>query len=458
MKKYIIKLFVGLALISLSNCVMYKDPPATQDLAEESLPTDFEIPTEWTAVKKDTTDVKEDWYKVFNDTILNSLINEALDTVNPSIRYQLANIDIKSANVDIAKAGRSLFIDYNVAYTGSTVVNGDSQYNVGLYAPIRWEADLWGRIKAGVLAANEAVIAQIKNYSYTRQSIAGNICNLYFDISTTKKAIKVGNDYIKLNHNLVEILKVKQDVGISDIKDVYLAEAQYNSIKSIIEELKNSLQIQTRELEAILGRYPEGNLDINWLSNDLIPIKSISDPISLIRRRPDILMNESQVRSAFYMTEQAKLAKYPNLVLTATPGISSASTLVLGTGASLLGPILNGGLIEANIRKATATQKASVSLYGLSIINALKEVESSMDSEYILFERRKYTEKYVEESRNAYDVVVTQFEEGKIDIINTLYLQSRLLVAEFDLIKNTQDIYKQRVKLYLALGGDITEY
>lgn len=458
MKKSFYKYFLGLFVVTIFGCKMYKDPSSTEDLVKESLPSDFVIPEEWSKIDKADAEVRENWYEIFNEPKLNSLIVEALDTTNPSIRYQLSRIEASSANVRIAKTGNKVFMNYDGAYGGNSVLDGKSNYDIGLSAPISWEPDLWGKIEAGVLAADENVISQILNYTYTRQSIAGTVCDLYFDIATIQRGLEIGEDYISINQRLVDILNVKQDVGIIDKKDVYLAEAQYSSIQSIIEDFNNSLQSSTRALEALIGRYPNATLSIDWLGGELQPIDAISDPVSLIRRRPDIMANEANVRSAFYLTEQAKLAKYPSLVISASPGITTAGTLVLGTGASLLGPILNGGLIEANIDGATANQKALVSIYGLSIIDALKEVETALDSETILYKRRQFTQDVVDESRNAYDVAVTQYREGKIDLLNALQLQSQLLLTELELIRITQAIYKQRVRLYLSLGGNITEY
>lgn len=456
MKKSLKLSFLVVFALLLQQCKLYKTPENTKEMAKKATADNFEIPDYWSLNAGDTLDIAENWYKTFNNDQLNVLVEEALDTSNFAIIFQLANIDVSTARAKLAKSGKSIKVNYGGFYSGVSSTGGSDRYDFTASAPISWEADLWGKIEAGVLAADENVLANMYNYSYTRQSIAATVSSLYFKIGALNKTLEVGQEFLELNIQINDILEIREQVGIIDAQEVFLTEAQVNNIKSIIAQTENDLQKVTRELELILGRYPKNELKVNFEPGLLNPIESISNPIELINRRPDIKANEARVRALFYLNEQAKLAKYPSLVLSGSIGISTLSDLIFGTGASLLGPIFDGGAINSKIQEATAIQKQAVASYGLSILTGFKEVEASMNSEKLINEQYNYIVKSAEETKKAYEISVKQYGVGRIDLFSVLQLQAQWILTELDLISVSNDIYQQRIQLHLALGGNIT--
>lgn len=444
-------------MLIIQQCKVYDKPPKTEELATESLADSFNIPEFW-ETRQDSAEVVENWYKTFNDTHLNELVEEAIDTTNLSIIYQLALIEESIAQVNLAKSDKSVQVGYGGGYTGYSATAAANNYSVGAAGGISWEADLWGKIETGILAADENLKADIYNYSYTRQSIAATTSKLYFQLGTINQSLQIGKEFIDTNKEIKELLKVREDVGISDMKELYLMKAQINSINNIIERYKNELQITTRKLEVVLGRYPENKLIVNWVPQSITPIKEIGQPFELINRRPDLKRDEAIVRSQFFLTEQAELLKYPDLVLSADVGFATIGDLIFGTGASFFGPIFTGGAIESQIQSATAIQKQALMTYGLSILNAFNEVETAMSSETFLLEQEKYIILAIEESKNSYELMLKQYGVGRIGLFEVLQTQMAWLLKELDLIQIRGNLYEQRVQLYLALGGNITKY
>lgn len=450
----ILQIFIFSLLVE--SCSLYKEPANSEELVSENLPPDFIIPEHWTAHESDTLDVASNWYTQFNSTELNELVTEALDTLNPGILFHLARIEASNARIDLAKSGRKVQMNYTGIYAGSTLLNGASTYNVSAAAPISWEVDLWGKIKAGILAAEQNKVSEIFQYAYTRQSIAAEISELYFRLATINNGLEISEEFIELNEQLIEILKIRERVGRINRQDIHIAESQLNSINSIIQGYENLKQIRSRNLEILLGRYPSGDIQVNWQPDTLLPIANINDPLSLISRRPDIRAFEANVKTAFYLTEQAKLAKYPSLKLSATPGVSNIGTLVLGTGVNVLGPIFNGGALNAVINEATAIQKQTAITYSLSLMTAFNEVETSLAAETVLNEDLKYNIKSAQEIQTAYEIATKQYEIGQVDLYYVILLQNQYLLAKIEVINKKLQLHLQRIQLFLALGGDIS--
>jgi len=447
-------LFICLMLL-FQQCKLYQNPEGTNELAAESLESRFDIPEYW-ETKQDSMEVVENWYTTFNDSHLNELVKEAIDTTNLTILYQLALIDESMAQAHYSKTGKMVKVGYSGDYSGYSATRGSNDYNFAATGGIAWEADLWGKIETGILAADENLNADIYNYSYTRQSIAAKVSNLYFRLGTINQGLKIANDFLRVNDTILNILEVRERVGIIDMKEVYLTDAQLSSISNIIEEYKNSKQIITRNLEVVLGRYPSNKLQVDWKAESLDPISQISNPIDLINRRPDLKRQEAIVRAQFYLNEQAKLAKYPSLVLSANLGFSTIGDLIFGTGASLFGPIFNGGALDDQIDIATAVQKQALMSYGLNILTAFNEVETTMNAELYLAEQEKYITEAIEELKDAYLLMVEQYGVGRVSAFEVLQIQMQWLMKELDLVTIQGNLYQTRIQLYLALGGNIT--
>ncbi len=443
-------------LLLLPSCILYREPAETQEIAKKGLPQDLLIPEYWELNQADTSEVTSDWYQEFHSHELNQLITQALDTNNIAILYYLAGIDANEAAIHLASSGRKIQVNYGAVYDGTTLWKGDSEYIVGAGFPISWEPDLWGQVQAGVSAANENMLASIFNYEYTRQSITATVSNTYFTICATNEMLDIGDKFLEKNKEVLKVLKVKQDIGMIDAQDVHLTEAQIKDIESTILYRKNELQILTRQLEVMIGQYPDNKLKFEWKLDSLPPITNINKPINLIERRPDIKAKESIVKKMFYLEEQAKLLKYPNLTLSASPGVSNIGTLFLESGASLFGPIFNGGAIRSQIAQADAIQRQALADYGQTILNAFNEVETQLDNQKLLTEQREIIKKSSDELEKAYELSLQQYRVGKIGLFEVLTLQNRWLLKEIEVVSVNQLIYNQRVLLYLALGGNIT--
>ena len=456
--KTIIKslLFIGLTLL-IHNCKSYEQPAETNSIVTEALGNKIIVPEFWDT-SSDTSKVKENWYKEFHDPFLESLVEEAIDTTNLSIIYQLALIEQTSAQRGLSQSNKSLKIGYGAGSSGYTATGAANNFDANVGGGISWEADLWGKIETGILSADENLKASIYNYSYTRQSITATTSKLYFEIGTLNQELQIGEDFIKVNDHIKDLLKIREEVGIIDMKEVFLIKAQISSINNLIEQYKNELQTKTRKLEVVIGRYPENKLIVNWQPDVLEPVTEIGNPFELINRRPDLKRNESYVRSQFFLTEQAKLIKYPNLVLSADMGFSTISDLIFGVAGSFFGPIYTGGAIDSQIASATAEQKKSLMTYGLSLLNAFNEVETSLSSEKYLLEQKLYMTNAINESKNAYDLMLKQYAVGRVGLFEVLQIQMEWLLKELNLIRINGSLYRQRVELYLALGGNINKY
>jgi multidrug efflux system outer membrane protein len=62
-------------------------------------------------------------------------------------------------------------------------------------------------------------------------------------------------------------------------------------------------------------------------------------------------------------------------------------------------------------------------------------------------------EKIVDDNQRAYELAVRQYEVGRIEVLNVLQIQARVLAARSALIRIQNERLATRIDLHLALGG-----
>ena len=110
-----------------------------------------DLPSQWASIQQRIGDVKVSWLEKLNDPALTLLVLEA--------QKNNRNLQVMSASVDGARAlanQAASSLSPQLTSVGNTSAggvegSGSNNFNLGLQAS--WEADLWGRIRSGNLAA-----------------------------------------------------------------------------------------------------------------------------------------------------------------------------------------------------------------------------------------------------------------------------------------------------------------
>ncbi len=185
-------------------------------------------------------------------------------------------------------------------------------------------------------------------------------------------------------------------------------------------------------------------------------------PAELIQRRPDI-------RSAYYAVQAADsdLAaaiadRFPRLSLTAGVDTSGAHTRDLfdnwagNLAASLTGPIFDGGLRRAEIKRAKAFAQEQLNFYARTVANAIREVEDSLVSMQKQAEYIKLLEEELAVVRLTLKDAMVQYQNGKSSYLSYLIAWSSIERLERQLVGERANIIKDRIGFHRALGWQST--
>jgi outer membrane protein TolC len=149
-------------------------------------------------------------------------------------------------------------------------------------------------------------------------------------------------------------------------------------------------------------------------------------------------------------------------VLSATSGLGTAdldgvgtlNALVWSFAGGITQPIFFGGELKAAQDIRTSEQKAAVATYVGHALRAFQEVEDALAGDYYLRKREGALGTVVSSSAESVKFSKQQLEQGQIDMFTVLRLAGENLIAKVQLTQIRASRLRERVNLYLALGGD----
>jgi len=401
------------------------------------------------------------WIKDFNDPLLLTLIEEAKNN-NPDLTIAAANMNKAWLLTKKSKSSLQPVVDLSLAPNQSETFSDSttsSSITVGLTTS--WEADVWGRIQAGIDATQARFQSAQADYLYSLHSLCANVVKAYLAIIEAKLQANITQQNLTILTKNLRITQAKYDNGLSSAQDLALNKGNLATAQEQLISTQESQRNAMRALEVLLGRYPDATLEVAHILPSLPPSPPAGLPSSLLERRPDIVSAERQIAAAFYATKQAKAAKLPSFSLTNTisgssnalSNILSPSNIAWQLGGSLLAPIFDGGKRKLDIEIATIEQKQALASYTKQAIVAFSEVENNLDQATSLANRAtKLTEAY-NQSAKAYKIAALRYKEGESELLDTLQIQQQVISAQSNLLSVQRKQLEQRVNLYLALGG-----
>ena len=426
-------------------------------------PASPEVPDAWSA-PANAKAVEVGWIETFSDKTLSALVKEAQEN---NKNLQAAAASVERARGLAVKAGAALqpYVSLSAGASGtgpgSSTADMSTTKEMNLALQVQWEVDVWGRIRAGVGAAEASAQASEADYRYAQHSVAANTAIAYFAAIAARQQIEAARSTVDSLDDVLRITKAKKENGIGTSQDVALAKSDLAAARERLVAAEGSKRDAVRALELLLGRYPEAELGVRTSLPELPPNPPAGIPAEILERRPDLVAKERRVAAAFNAVQQAKAARLPRLSLTSGVGGTSSelsdildpAKIAWQAAANLLQPLFDGGALKADEWIANAEQKQAVADYANAALNAFAEVEGLLDNGETLHKRVTLLGEAQREAEEAYRVVQLRHKEGESELLEVLTVRQRVDSTRSNSIGGRRALLEQRVKLHLALGG-----
>lgn len=411
------------------------------------------------------------WWREFQDDQLTAMIAKA-QMQNLDVAVAIARIRQARAQVMIATGGLypSVSIGASAQQTrnpvGGVGAGGNGRisefYQVGFDAS--WEIDAFGGIRRQIEVTKAGLDASFENRDDALVTMAGEIGTNYISLRGAQAQLAISRSNLEAQEQTLGLTRERFEAGFVSALDVANAEAQVASTRSSIPVLEGQIRAFIYALGVLLGEEP-GVLLAELTPSKAIPAAPASVPIGLpselLQRRPDIRRAEANLHAATAQIGAAIANLYPQFSLTGSIGLQGGNAGDLGSLANhfwAYGPganwlVFDGGQTQGNIELARGITDESFATYKQTVLLALRDTETALVNFTSAQQRRVSLAQAVDANKQAVDLSMQLYSNGRTDFLNVLSAQRQLFLSEDALAQSQADVSTSLVALYKALGG-----
>ncbi len=409
------------------------------------------------------------WWQIFQDPILQDLIKTAL-TNNYDLKRAVARVEQARNQVVVARAPLFPQIGYNgdigrgrnALLNAPAGLDGAVQSSAQVNLNAVWEIDFWGRIRRLSEAAKAQYLATEEARNGVILTLISDVATAYFQLLDLDQELQIQRAATNAYAGTYRIFNDRRVNGIASRLETDRATAALANAAATIPQLEIQIATLENQLNILLGRTP-GPIQRGSLSNQ--QLLSLSVPVGLpsdlLRRRPDVLASEQLLVSA-NATIGARFADFfPRIGMTTFLGkvspelsaFTAGSANAWNVGATLAGPLFQGGQLRAQYRTAKAQFDEAKAAYEQNVLTAFQEVSNALITRQKLAEVSVYNEQSVTALSASVQLATDRYLNGKSSYFEVLLAQQELYPAETVQVQTQAGELLAVVQLYKALGG-----
>lgn len=417
-------------------------------------------------------DVPGEWWALFKSKHLNDLIARGI-AHNADLAAAEAALRVAQAN---ALASRSALLpsvsgNYNltsqkfpVQSTTTNAASGSPYLTLHtLQVTASYVPDVFGGVRRSVEAANAATEATGFQREAVFLTLSSNIALAAIQEASLRGQIDVTQRLIKIQSDVLEILRKQEQQGQIALPDVLVQETALAQTKLLLPPLQKQLAQQRHLLSVLAGHFPSEDVAGKFRIRSFklpqkLPLSLASD---MVKQRPDVRQAEANVHVASANVGVAIANRLPQFTLGANAGTAATTIATLFTTGtafwSLAGnvaqPLFDGFKLFYQQKAAEETLTQSMEQYRAVVLVAFQNVAdvlSALDAD--TRQLSAAIEAELSAQRNI-ELIRAQVEQGQVTLPILLtaqqaYLNTSLLRVQAEALR-----LSDTVALYQALGG-----
>ena len=476
-----------LALTLLSGCTVGPDFKAPKPATPESWTSWRSADPALLQIPGAVTVADNQWWKRYNDPVLNTLVEKAL-IASPDIRSATLRFASARAQQRITSSQQAPSVNATASITRTQqsenspstralkeavpdpdeliqlMAEPNNWYQGGL--DFSWEIDLWGHVRRAVEASDADSEAQKALLERARLSIVGDVVNSYWSLRGTQQQIALAKDDENALNERLTIIKARTDGGALDDTDFERQRSELAATRANLIELQAQEGVATNQLLLLLNEHPGALKDLlrykpGSLSAGTLPQFALGIPSDVALNRPDIRAAEAQLHAATARIGVAQAELYPSITLGAKINMDTYSAdnfTEWGSRSWSVGPSLNLPLFDRGRRKATVVlretdqQQAAVD-YHKTVLKAWQEIDDALSRYAAAQQKLTQQQTRAESSAQALRLIEARYNSGLTSFINVLDAQRRDIQARQSLAESQRDVKTTWAAVNRAVGN-----
>lgn len=400
------------------------------------------------------------WREVFTDPSLQRLIDTALvrntDLQTARLRVKEAEASLQTARLSYLP---SLFFSPEGAISSFDGGKATKTYSVPVTAS--WELDIFGRVTNAKRRAKAAWLQSEAYEQAVKTQLVAAVANSYYTLLMLDAQYAIAQSTEAAWSESVRTARAMKQAGMMTEAGLAQTEATYYTVCTTRLDLKEQINQVENSLSLVLAEVPHA-IERGTLEGQELPAEfSAGIPLQVLAERPDVRSAELALEQAFYTTNAARSAFYPNITLGGSAGwTNSAGGLIVNPGkflasavASLTQPLFNKGANIAQLKIAKAQQEEARLAFEQTLLNAGGEVNNALVQYQTAREKSAFYSRQVASLETAARSTQLLMKHGNTTYLEVLTAQQSLLQAQLSQVANRFSEIQGLVTLYQALGG-----
>lgn len=456
MRKITCITIICINMVLLSSCHIYRNYQRPDNLPTDSLFRD--------ADNQPVTDSLSlgdlPWQEIFQDTLLQQYIRYGLEH-NTDMQTALLRIDQAKAQLTAAKLSFLPSLTLSPQGTLTSTAGSKTVKTYELPVQASWEIDLFGNLRNAKKGTQATLLQQQAYQQAVRSELIAGIANTYYSLLMLDEQVAISQSTLEVWKEQVRTMEARMKVGEETENAVTQARASLYELEATHNDLLRQQRETENSLCTLLGMTSR-SLERGTLDKQIFPeTLPTGIPVRLLSRRPDIVQAEMTLANAYYTTNQARSAFYPNLNLSGSAGwtnalgqaVTNPEDWILSAVASLTQPLFNRGKLISNLRVSKDEEQIALLNYRQTLLDAGQEVNDAL---YATESAGRSLESHRKQCRELERTVQTSealYQTGNATYLELLTARQSLLNARLNVVTDSFTQCQAVINLYQALGG-----
>lgn len=443
-------------MVLLSSCHIYRNYQRPDNLPTDSLFRD--------ADNQPFTDSLSlwdlPWQEIFQDTLLQQYIRYGLEH-NTDMQTALLRVDQAKAQLTAAKLSFLPSLTLSPQGTLTSTAGSKTVKTYELPVQASWEIDLFGNLRNAKKGTQATLLQQQAYQQAVRSELIAGIANTYYSLLMLDEQVAISQSTLEVWKEQVRTMEARMKVGEETENAVTQARASLYELEATHNDLLRQQRETENSLCTLLGMTSR-SLERGTLDKQIFPeTLPTGIPVRLLSRRPDIVQAEMTLANAYYTTNQARSAFYPNLNLSGSAGwtnalgqaVTNPGDWILSAVASLTQPLFNRGKLISNLRVSKDEEQIALLNYRQALLDAGQEVNDAL---YATESAGRSLESHRKQCRELERTVQTSealYRTGNATYLELLTARQSLLNARLNVVTDSFTQCQAVINLYQALGG-----
>ena len=245
------------------------------------------------------------------------------------------------------------------------------------------EIDLWDKLRNLKKSAAARFLASVEGKNLMQTQVVAAIAEAYFTLQSLDAQIQILDEYIALQQNALDLVRVQKEAGAANELAVKQFENQLLDLRGIRFDLQQQIIENESVVNFLAGRLPQPVVRTPlFLNQNLPPVAQTGIAPALLENRPDIRAAALELAASKADLNAARALFYPSLNIGAVAGtqafrpdflVTKPASLAYNLAGGMVAPLVNRRAIRAEFNRADAYQLEALAAYHQSIVNGFTE-------------------------------------------------------------------------------------